>query len=108
MARFWLNRNIAITMALAACLATWAFGTASATGIGDAKDKPSTEIPDGDPHGDPDLPVGPSRGQQVGAQRGGSSSSRTTIAGDDRVLDGYWWWRLRMVLQSLRALHLRD
>src|SRR5262245_29748707 len=103
MPRFKLNRQFALTLALAACLAASAVAPVGATGA-----DPGKPGPDGDTHGDPDLPTGPSRTPQPGAQiRSGVSSESRGVAGDDRLLNDGWVWRFRIVLKSLRAFYIR-
>ena len=104
MLRFNLNRQFALTLALAACLAA-----CSVAPVGASTAPPGKTGPDGgETNGDPDLPTGPSRSPQVGAQRSsGTYAARTTIAGDDRVTGDAWVWRFRIVLQSLRAFYIR-
>jgi hypothetical protein len=105
MLRFNVNRQFALTLALAACLAACSVAPVGATGAVPGKPGPDTG---GETNGDPDLPTGPSRSPQVGAQRSsGTYEARTTIAGDDRITGDAWVWRFRVVLQSLRAFYIR-
>jgi hypothetical protein len=109
MARFNLNRQMALILALVATLLTSPMltGTAFSGSIGGGG-VPTPEGPGGDQKGDPDVPTGPSRITPRGASRVVvSPSSEVQTVGDGRMALNVWMWRLRIVLHGLRAYTFR-
>jgi len=114
MARLFKYQQTAVILALAAMLlaSPLAVGPASAGTIGGGGGSTDPQAP-GDGKGDPDVPAtGPSRTNLSGAQQVATPSYETPTVGDGRVPVAVWsrsaWaWRLRIVLQGLRAYTFR-
>jgi len=111
MARLFKYQQTAVILALAAVLlaSPLAVGLASAGSVGGGGGSTAP----GDGKGDPDVPAtGPSRTNLSGAQQVATPSYETPTVGDGRVPVAVWsrsaWaWRLRIVLQGLRAYTFR-
>ena len=111
MTRLFKYQQTALIFALAAML------LASPLALGPASAGSSSGIlepagPSGG-KGDPDVPAtGPSRTNMAGAQQVATPTYETPTVGDGRVPVAVWsrsaWaWRLRIVLQGLRAYTFR-
>ena len=110
MARLSKNRQTALTLALIAALLTspTLVGRSLAVpveGDGTGNHPPGTP---NDGSGDPDVPTGPTRSSNVGAQRNVARPHATATLGDGRMSsNNVWMWRLRIVLRGLRAYTFR-
>jgi len=116
MAGYTKHRQTALILALFATLlaSPMLTGKSFAGSIGGAGGTPDPDRPPGDGKGDPDVPSGRSsvayvgRVSYAGAQRVDVYPSREALAvGDGRGSYGAWMWRLRIVLQGLRAYTFR-
>ena len=108
MSRLFMNRQTALTLALTAALLTSPslVGRSYAVPIDSGGGMPGS--PPGDGKGDPDVPTGNTRTSTGGAQRNVSVPRTTATVGDGRLSrDTVWMWRLRVVLQGLRAYTFR-
>ena len=115
MAQFIKHRQTALILALFATLlaSPMLTGSGNAGSISGNGGSPEPGSP-GDGKGDPDVPTGPARVKYSGrvsypgAQRVGVYPSREALTvGDGRVPYGAWMWRLRIVLQGLKAYTFR-
>ena len=109
MSRFLQNRRMTLVLALVACLIAAPQLSAPAHAIWVAED-PGSGNDDtgggGSPRGDPDVPVGPYRAGRMGIPSGGTTTLANRTVGDGSVTSVAWMWRLRIVVQSLRAYYL--
>ena len=109
MSLYFRHRQFALILALVAASFTSPMltGTGFAGTIG-GSGSPSSDLPPGDGKGDPDVPTGPARKNIPGVQKAYVGPSRETLTvGDGRVPYGAWVWRIRIVLQGLRAYTFR-
>jgi hypothetical protein len=107
MARFTEKRQMTLILALVACLmATPYFAVPARAGGATSEGEPGggSDVPT---KGDPDVPVGPARTVRSGAQRTGTVTVESRVAGDGSVSQSTWMWRLRVVLMGLKAYYLR-
>ena len=110
MARLSMNKQTALILALtAALLASPSLVTRSlASPIQGAGEIGGAGGSTGDGKGDPDVPTGPARTTTVGSQRHVVEPQVTATVGDGRMSrNSVWMWRIRIVLQSLRAYAFR-
>jgi len=104
------NRHSALILAFFLGLAAvWCLPVGAAPIEGDGM--PGGTRPPGDQKGDPDVPTGSTRSAPVGAQRAEPRSGVIRTVGDgagtQQVPQVVWMWRIRIVLQGLRAYTFR-
>ena len=97
---------LAMAVALLSSLLVTGHSTASPLSAGGSKEPTQ---PSGGGMGDPDVPTGSTaRSSTVGAQRQEARPNAAATVGDGRMSrDTVWMWRLRIVLQGLRAYTFR-
>jgi hypothetical protein len=116
MARFSMNRRLTFILALCDCLAWCSVDLRFGAALSGPDEVHAAAIRDGseigDPgsggEGDPDVPDGPSKGgRSMSMTVQGGTNLEVRAAGDSRASNSAGWWRLRVVLESLRSFYLR-
>jgi hypothetical protein len=110
MAGSFKNRHSALVLAIfLGLIAAWCVPLGAAPIEGDGTPAPGG--PTGDKRGDPDVPTGSTRSSATrGAQSADPRSGVTRIVGDGAGAQApqvVWMWRIRIVLQGLRAYTFR-